>query len=206
MATERKSFPKLAAPAGDTGLTRNRARMAAIPMIALGAACCASIEIVKSTAPDLATLPGLAGSVLALGGLLLLFKSQLAEKRATAAAKRRYQRIAPYLPEMTDGSGSAKALAAALAPVEKAIEPAVRLTVVSAEAVARAPRRQKNGAGASVTLFQHDPASDDHRGASTPIFAAMRLGGNWAEGLKLSPKAMARFESDPFVQRLARIG
>ena len=41
MATERKSFPQLAAPGGDTGLTRNRARMAAIPMIGLGAACMA---------------------------------------------------------------------------------------------------------------------------------------------------------------------
>lgn len=182
-------------------------RILAIGMIGLGAACCCSIELFQRYMPDLAAIPGLVGALLALGGLLLLFRCQVKQARFEAARKRECLRLAPYLPEMLDGSNGAVALSVALAPADAAaVEPAI-CTGAKTPVRRRQPlmRSHANQNGATVTLFNEAHQPRRNTGAPAAFYAALRLGGEWTQDLDLSPRAQARLEADPFVQRLARL-
>lgn len=184
---------------------RSIGRSLAIPMIAIGAACCASIELVQGHWPEIAAVPGTAGSVAALLGLLLLFRSQLREKREERAQKEECVRISPYVPEMVDGSNGAEVLKVVLEPVPQTVRQRPRQT--------RTEPLQSLPANTGTAPFFVSTGTDPVRSGrqqrkrtSATMIAALRFGSEWTRDVQLSRRAMARLESDPFVQRLARLG
>ncbi|WP_068109266.1 hypothetical protein [Tropicimonas marinistellae] len=186
---------------------RSLARMVAIPMIGLGAASCATIDMVHRHMPEFSAVPGIAGSVLAMVGLMLLMRCQVRQARDEAARRLRCQRISYYVPVMADGSSCSDALTAALVPAGVSTgAPTRRRSVSAARMAKREQDRRTKCAGASVTLFRHGPESTERAvGAKTAVTAAMRFGGEWTKDLDLSPRASAQLEADPFVKRLARM-
>lgn len=183
---------------------QHTARSVAIAMIALGSACCGSIEFVATRWPDLAAIPGAAGSMSALLGLLLLFREQQRGRRAAEARATDCIRISPYRPEMADGSDGMEMLKLVLMPASSQVplQPRHRRTT--------AARPAPKARAASLTPFfaAHDVRLEHSapQGASATLFSALRLGQEWARDLELSGRARAQLERDPFVQRLARLG
>lgn len=136
--------------------------------------------------------PGIAWTpLLATAAALLLFLSLVARMRSRRRAAAlpqalagAHHRIPAYVPEMANGVDGSLALARVIGPFEIRREVARRPLARAAAAPGKAARR----------------------GAGNPLFAAVRLGENWGEGLKLSGRALSRLNADPFVQRLGRLG
>lgn len=184
---------------------RSAGRAIAIPMIGLGAACCCAIEVVSSRWPEYAVLPGAAGSILALCGLVLLFRSQLQAARAEAEKRADCIRISPYIPQMADGSNGAEFLKVVLAPAPEPIQMRPRR-----ERPALALAHSADAAHLEQLGSDEDSAAERDRversRAAIELVSSLRLGTEWSRDLQLSRRAEARLDSDPFVQRLARLG
>ncbi|PRY23709.1 hypothetical protein CLV78_104201 [Aliiruegeria haliotis] len=190
-----------------SGKTR-LSRVAAIPLIGFGAILCGSMEYVQNNLPEFAALPGLLGSGSALLGVLLLFHSQSAQARDARRQQGACIRIAPYVPEMTDGSDGTSALLAALAPVKPSrVESAGATTQRPSRQAADAIRRIRLQAAPKARLHVVGDPETRRRMSSgrAALCSALKLGGEWSRDLKLSRRAEARLAADPFVQRLARL-
>lgn len=184
---------------------RTASRSVAIPMIGIGAASCSSIEMVQARWPDLAALPGAVGSVCALLGVLLLFRSQLAAARAEKARKEACVRISPYIPEMVDGSNGAEMLKIAMAPLPQTIVARAHAVL---KPISQAAHDPVDGVSPFFTGETARAMRVPKRGradASATLISALRLGSEWSSDLQLNGRAQARLESDPFVQRLGRL-
>ncbi|NDR59401.1 hypothetical protein [Aliiruegeria sabulilitoris] len=177
----------------------NIGRRLAVPMIGLGAACCSSVEFVKLNWPDLVALPGAVGSICAMLGVLLLFRSQLRAAKAVRANRAGCIRISPYVPEMADGTNGAETLKIVLTPSPKLV---VSTAVPDDGSQSAETREQETAENAPCKL----PFAKGRRVVSRPLAAAQRFGSEWAQDVKLSGRAQERLEADPFVRRLARLG
>ena len=176
---------------------RTVARAAAIPMIGLGAAICGSVEFVQSRWPEFVALPGAVGSACALLGVLLLFRAQMQAARAEKARKSDCIRISPYVPEMADGTSGAEMLKVVLAPSPRPAH--------MTEAFATDRPLDMQAGPVHARHPEQRPAESRRRRASATLITALRFGNEWSRDVNLSGRALARLESDPFVQRLGRL-
>ncbi|MDV7142170.1 hypothetical protein R3X27_05705 [Tropicimonas sp. TH_r6] len=161
---------------------KSNGRVAAFACFGLALACVVARASLGARKPDIALLPLTAAGILACLGLFLLLRGVFAGRtRSKSDEPEATVQIAPYSPEMSDGSDGAEAVQAVLAPLSKIGEPA------ECEASRTAPRAPRG------------------RAVSRKRVAAQRLGSEWSNDLQLSPRAQARLEADPFVQRLARL-
>ncbi|SDJ60138.1 hypothetical protein [Aliiruegeria lutimaris] len=174
-------------------------RRMAVPMIGLGAACCSSVEFVKLNWPDLAAFPGAAGSICAMLGVLLLFRSQLRAAKAARANRDGCIRISPYVPEMADGSNGAETLKIILTP-----SPQVVVSTAFSIDAPHAPETQEQGPAEETKPER--PFAHAKRLVSRPLATAQEIGAEWSQDVQLSGRAQERLEADPFVRRLARLG
>ncbi len=178
-------------------------RTAAIPMIGLGAACCCSIEIVQNRFPDFAAVPGTAGAVLALVGVVMLFRCQVRQAREQDALKKACVRIAPYVPETTDGSQGAEILKIVLTPAGASpVANAMETPILRRHTQAKPSPSRTN-----TTETPLHAGRPDHRFATpATLYKVLKLGNGGTRDVDLSRRALARLEADPFVRRLSRLG
>ncbi|MDT0681128.1 hypothetical protein RM543_00405 [Roseicyclus sp. F158] len=162
-----------------------------------------------------AILPGgfpvwtrLAGTAFGIAGLMMLVGLIARPGRTTAVEEEiPVERIAPYVPQMaagTDGAGLVRAMlepksgAAGLAAAPAAAHPR---TAAASEVMAEAACLAKSGATTPRTgPFEPQPC----RKVDGAFLSSARLAPAEPEP-KLSRRASAKLDKDPFVQRLARM-
>ncbi len=137
-------------------------------------------------------LPGAAGTLCAMVGVLLLIRSRIKATKSVRSNPDGFIRIAPYVPEMVDGSNGAEWLKLVLTPAPRP---------VIAASFSRKPQRSE----LDQSQPQEETPDTPAKKGSGEVVTAFRIGPEWAKDVHLSNRAQARLEADPFVQRLARL-